>query len=99
MKNKYRKYRTKINLTTGEVKFGNFTYGDGTGIYYKGKAVEMNTPITTKTVYFQHIYWCMPQLPDQEMRRGKHACLENGYWCWSNFFENPLDIFKYHKRK
>jgi hypothetical protein len=28
-----------------------------------------------------------------------HACLRCGNWCWQNFFERPLDIRFYFKKK
>lgn len=29
----------------------------------------------------------------------RHACLENGWWCWLNAREHPRDVIKYLKKK
>lgn len=32
-------------------------------------------------------------------KRGRHACLKMGYWCWKNAFENPLLAVKFLYKK
>jgi len=64
-------------------------------IYYKGKKLNFTGPVTTGIGYFEHIY----TFGLMDMRRQKHMCLRSGYWCWSNLFENPTDIFSYIKSK
>lgn len=32
-------------------------------------------------------------------RKGRHACLMMGYWCWENFKEHPFDLLPYLRKK
>ena len=71
-----------------------FKYGDGTftPLMYKGKPLildELNGCISGVT-YFNHIYQ-MRWRSDTKC----HACLKNGYWCWSNLLTNPTDLVAY----
>jgi hypothetical protein len=47
------------------------------------------------TIYFKHIFYTN----FDPKNKGRHRCLSSGYWCWSNFFQYPLDIFGYFKHK
>lgn len=45
---------------------------------------------------FAHSYSVGSFLPGV---KGRHDCLRKGYWCWLNFKQHPLDIFKYFEAK
>jgi len=52
--------------------------------------------IDTYTTSFQHLYYVNSFDPNT---RGRHACLQNGFWCLENLLQHPKDIIKYLKGK
>ena len=67
------------------------------------KKVNYNDPNQMYEVTFTHIYHTAGFDISNEMAGVKtytpplkrHACLEHGYWCWSNAWENPSLAVKF----
>lgn len=60
-----------------------------------GHEVHTNDPATVLDIELGHIF----KTKGFNLSQARHSCLREGYWCWKNFFEHPLDIIKYIKRK
>ena len=79
-----------------------------TELKFRGKPIiKEDEMITTGTAYFDHLYVTSGFDISKEMiTNGKeykasqrHYCLKNGFWCWSNLLEYPLDLITYLKIK
>lgn len=68
-------------------------YGDGgfSDLRYKGLSTLVEKSSSAGILYFQHIYHTTydPKGPK------RHMCLQHGYWCWKNAYENPKDVIHY----
>ena len=60
-------------------------------IRYRGKPFIPDVGDKVDTMYYQHIY-----STNFEGTVKRHMCIQWGHFCWKQFRERPLDIFKYH---
>lgn len=65
-----------------------------TELTYRGMPIVSDEKFTTGIAYFQHIYLSSFMRPYKKKR---HACLQNGWWCWQNLREHPRDLLSYLK--
>lgn len=66
-------------------------------IKYQGKEMlpDLDVDDSTGVAYFQHFY--RTGFPPSTYRR--HACMHQGYWCWKQAREHPLDVIKFLFRR
>lgn len=64
-------------------------------ITFKGLPVITDEPLVTKTLFFDHVHYANGFALKGHKPKTRHACLLQGYWCWSNLKDHPKDIIKY----